>query len=382
MIRRACWAATRFVSISPGLAIAFWMALFVISWNSARWKRADGRRGPEELLEVPADRLSLAVGVAREVDVVGGFRVPLQVGDRLLLAGKDLVRRLVAGVPVDRDSLSGEVPDVPVAGEDGEVLPEELPEGGRFRGGLDDDERLRHGAGYDATVVKPGPSSWRKGRPEGPRRAPPARGGRGRPTGGPRRARSRPQGVGVARLGRVEGEEDAGRVGIVGRPWRRPLVRQPARAKAAEVLVRELPEDVGRVADEDRSVLQEGVRPGGVLADHGAWNGRDVPARLGGAPRRDERAALQRRLDDDDDPGAAGDDPVADGKVPRPPASSPAAARRGAPLPRASAPGGVRARPGRRRRPRSRGRPRSPRLPRGPPRGRPRRRRGRSPRRR
>ena len=28
-----------------GLAIAVWMALFVISWNSARWKRAEGAEG-------------------------------------------------------------------------------------------------------------------------------------------------------------------------------------------------------------------------------------------------------------------------------------------------------------------------------------------------
>ena len=55
-----------------------------------------GRRGPQQLLEVPADRLPLAVGVGGEEDLVGGLRVLLQVGDRLLLAGKDLVRRLVA----------------------------------------------------------------------------------------------------------------------------------------------------------------------------------------------------------------------------------------------------------------------------------------------
>ncbi len=45
MIRRACWAATRFTSIVPGFAIAFWIADFVISWNSARWKRAVGAEG-------------------------------------------------------------------------------------------------------------------------------------------------------------------------------------------------------------------------------------------------------------------------------------------------------------------------------------------------
>ncbi len=34
--RRACWASTRFMSMSRGLAMAFSMAFFVISWNTMR----------------------------------------------------------------------------------------------------------------------------------------------------------------------------------------------------------------------------------------------------------------------------------------------------------------------------------------------------------
>ena len=52
------------------------------------------RSGLQGLLEVPGDGLALAVGVGREVDVVGRLRRLLQLVDRLFLAGQDLVRGL------------------------------------------------------------------------------------------------------------------------------------------------------------------------------------------------------------------------------------------------------------------------------------------------
>ena len=75
MIRRACWAFTRSMSIVPGVATARVTALFVISWNSARRKTAFGSARPEDLLKVPADRLALAVGVGGEIDRLGALRV-------------------------------------------------------------------------------------------------------------------------------------------------------------------------------------------------------------------------------------------------------------------------------------------------------------------
>ncbi len=84
-----------------------------------------------------------------------------------------------------------------------------------------------------------------------------------------RRREPRPggEGVGGDRLGGVEGEEDPRRVGVVRGSGHARGGRETAGAKPAEVLVGQLPEDVGRVADEDRAVLEEGVRARGVVSE-------------------------------------------------------------------------------------------------------------------
>ena len=58
----------------------------------------------ERLLQVPGDRLPLAVGVGRQVDQLGPGGGPLQVADRLLLGRDDLVRRGVARAPTSSPS--------------------------------------------------------------------------------------------------------------------------------------------------------------------------------------------------------------------------------------------------------------------------------------
>jgi hypothetical protein len=109
----------------------------------------------QQLVQVPADRLALAVGVGREVDGVGLLREPRELGDRFLLAGNDPVVRLVVLRAVDRDAFSVEIANVAVAGRDLEVLSEELAEGPGLCGRFDDDQRARHWNRHDATPVKP-----------------------------------------------------------------------------------------------------------------------------------------------------------------------------------------------------------------------------------
>ena len=99
----------------------------------------------QQLVQVPADRLALAVGVGGEEDAVGLAGEPDELRDRLLLAGDDAVVRLVVLRAVDRDALLLEVADVAVAGGDLEVLAEELPEGGGLGRRFDDDEGACHG---------------------------------------------------------------------------------------------------------------------------------------------------------------------------------------------------------------------------------------------
>ena len=66
----------------------------VISWNIDPPDPIAGQA--ERLLEVPGDRLALAVGVGRQVDQVGLGGLALQLADGVLLGRHDLVRGLVA----------------------------------------------------------------------------------------------------------------------------------------------------------------------------------------------------------------------------------------------------------------------------------------------
>ena len=102
------------------------------------------RAGLEGLLEVPGDGLALAVGVGREIDVVGRLRGLLQLVDGLFFAGQHLVRGLVRVVAVDAEALARQIANVSVRGEDLEILAEELLERLRLGGRLDDDDGLSH----------------------------------------------------------------------------------------------------------------------------------------------------------------------------------------------------------------------------------------------
>src|SRR5262245_55788102 len=99
---------------------------------------------PEFFLEMPADRLSLAVRIGRQVD-----------GRRVLGGGLELVQDpfarcedLVVGceplLDVDAQLLPGEIPNVPHGGLHHEVPSEIFVDRLRLGGGLDDHEVLRH----------------------------------------------------------------------------------------------------------------------------------------------------------------------------------------------------------------------------------------------
>jgi hypothetical protein len=93
----------------------------------------------EQLVEVPADGLALAVGVGGKEDPLGLAGEPGQLRHRPLLARYDLVEGLVVPGPVDGDALLLQVAHVAVAGGDVVVAAEELPEGGGLGRRLDDD---------------------------------------------------------------------------------------------------------------------------------------------------------------------------------------------------------------------------------------------------
>ena len=93
-------------------------------------------------LEVPGDRLALAVRVGREVDGRGFAGGLLELPERLFLALQDLVRRFVAVAPIDAQPLLGQVPHVAIGREHTKVLAEELLERLRLGRRFDDDEGL------------------------------------------------------------------------------------------------------------------------------------------------------------------------------------------------------------------------------------------------
>ena len=118
---------------------------------------ADGHLRLQHLDEVPRDRLTLAVLVRREQELVGVLQVLLQLGDDLLLLGIDDVVRLEFLVDVDAEGAEplalgcgyvgraiGKIANVPDARLDGEVLPEVARDRPRLGGALHDDQPLTH----------------------------------------------------------------------------------------------------------------------------------------------------------------------------------------------------------------------------------------------
>ena len=100
----------------------------------------------EHLEQVPGDRLALAVLIRREVELVGVLQRPLQLGDRVLLAGVHLVLDGEVVLDVDAEALGRQVADVAHGREHGELAAQEALDGAGFGGALHDHERLGHGA--------------------------------------------------------------------------------------------------------------------------------------------------------------------------------------------------------------------------------------------
>ena len=107
-------------------------------------------RGLEYLVQVPRDRLPLAVGIAREVYLVRGLYGRLEFGDDLLLAfGHDIRRRegplaLSGALDADRAVLLWQVADVPDRALDDEVAAKILAYRLRLRRRLDYQKLLSH----------------------------------------------------------------------------------------------------------------------------------------------------------------------------------------------------------------------------------------------
>ena len=101
----------------------------------------------QDLGDVPADRLALAVRVGREVDGVGRLG---RLGDRLdvllVLVDQFVAHREVV-VRVDRALLGDQVADMAVRGQDVEVLAQVLVDRLRLRRRFDDEQVLGHGRG-------------------------------------------------------------------------------------------------------------------------------------------------------------------------------------------------------------------------------------------
>ena len=113
----------------------------------------DGNLRLEHLVQVPGDRLALAVFVGREQELVGVLEERLQLGDLLLLVRVDDVERAEVVLDVDAEPrpllllvLSRDVrgalrkvADVADGGLDDEVRTEVSRDGPGLRRGLDDD---------------------------------------------------------------------------------------------------------------------------------------------------------------------------------------------------------------------------------------------------
>ena len=132
MMRRACCAPTRSFEILPGFSIARVHRGLRDLVELGAVERGLRRLLLQQLVQVPADRLALAVGVGGEEDAVGlAWRAATSSATVFSLPGHDPVVGLVVLRAVDRDALLLEIAHVAVAGGDLEVLAEELAEGRR-----------------------------------------------------------------------------------------------------------------------------------------------------------------------------------------------------------------------------------------------------------
>ena len=98
----------------------------------------------EVLEKMPADGLALAVFVGGEVQLAGIFHQHPQVPHHLCAANCQLICRLETVVDVDRQTLAGQVGDVPNRGAHIERVAQELGDGLGLCGGFDDDKWFGH----------------------------------------------------------------------------------------------------------------------------------------------------------------------------------------------------------------------------------------------
>ena len=113
----------------------------------------------QNLLDMPRDRLALAVRVGGEEEVLGAFQRPGDLLDALLGAVVDFPGHGEVFVGLHRAVLRRQIADMAVAREDGEVLAEILVDGLRLGGRFDDNDII-HGRsrlrGAEQIVIQSG----------------------------------------------------------------------------------------------------------------------------------------------------------------------------------------------------------------------------------
>ena len=85
------------------------------------------------------DGFAFAVRVRRQIDLVGGERQLLQLGQNLFFAGNDNVLGQEPVFDIDTEAALGQVLYVPERGIDRESLPQIFLNGFRLRGRFDND---------------------------------------------------------------------------------------------------------------------------------------------------------------------------------------------------------------------------------------------------
>ena len=94
-------------------------------------------RQAENLCEVPGDRLSFAVFIGREPDGLGLLGQRRKFLDNLAFVARNFIDRFVVLVQIDAEIFFREVPDMPEARLDDEILAQEFFDGLGFGRGLD-----------------------------------------------------------------------------------------------------------------------------------------------------------------------------------------------------------------------------------------------------
>ena len=110
---------------------------------------------PEDLVDVPRDRLALAVGVGRQNDPIGAPDRDANVAEPLGRLGVDLPAHGEIVVRIDRAVLGGEIADVAIGGVDPVVLAQVFVDGLRLGGRFDDHDfhTASFGGPFEASLV-------------------------------------------------------------------------------------------------------------------------------------------------------------------------------------------------------------------------------------